>query len=83
MIEDAMTSNARAAPDRVRHVVFDGNGALLDDCALAVAPVDTPRDAVGLPRITRARYRGTRGVPIFGHLRELDAIDRRTTLESR
>jgi len=60
-----MTSDAPAlAPRRVQHVVFDWNGTLIDDCALAVASVNTLRDELGLPRITRDQYRRAFRFPI-------------------
>jgi len=42
----------------VKHVVFDWNGTLIDDCALAVASVNTLRDEIG--------YRGSRASSIAG-----------------
>jgi phosphoglycolate phosphatase len=62
MIEDAMTSQSHAA--RVQHVVFDWNGTLIDDCALAIASVNALRDDLGMPRITRDEYRRAFRFPI-------------------
>jgi len=64
--EDAMTSDSpsRPASRRVQHVVFDWNGTLIDDCALAVASVNTLRDELGLSRITRDQYRRAFRFPI-------------------
>jgi phosphoglycolate phosphatase len=44
--------------------VFDWNGTLIDDCALAVSSVNTLRDELGLPRITREQYRRAFRFPI-------------------
>ena len=66
MSENAITSDSpsRSATRRVQHVVFDWNGTLIDDCALAVASVNTLRDEIGLPRITREEYRRAFRFPI-------------------
>jgi phosphoglycolate phosphatase len=48
----------------VQHVVFDWNGTLIDDCALAVACVNTLRDEIGLAQITREQYRRAFRFPI-------------------
>jgi len=61
----------QSAPYRIQHVVFDWNGTLIDDCALAVATVNTLRDELGLPRITREQYRRAFRFPIQEFYRSL------------
>lgn len=64
----ALTSHAAR---RVLHVVFDWNGTLIDDCALAVASVNTLCDEAGLPRLTREQYRCAFRFPIREFYRSL------------
>lgn len=48
----------------VRHVIFDWNGTLIDDCALAVETVNILRQERAMPAITREQYRRAFRFPI-------------------
>jgi phosphoglycolate phosphatase len=62
----------------VRHVVFDWNGTLIDDCALAVATVNTLLAERSMAPITREQYRRAFRFPISAFYRDLgfDVDDR-------
>ncbi|MEO5725669.1 MAG: HAD family hydrolase, partial [Byssovorax sp.] len=56
--------SSNASRSAVRHVVFDWNGTLIDDCALAVATVNALRAERGMTEITREDYRRSFRFPI-------------------
>lgn len=60
-----------ASPRAVRHVVFDWNGTLIDDCALAVATVNALRAERGMTEITREHYRRSFRFPISAFYRSM------------
>lgn len=55
----------------IRHVVFDWNGTLLDDCDLAVATVNTLLRDANLPPVTRLQYRTLFRFPIIDFYHDL------------
>jgi phosphoglycolate phosphatase len=55
----------------IRHVVFDWNGTLIDDCALAVATVNALRVERGMAPITREEYRRAFRFPIADFYRTI------------
>lgn len=55
----------------LQHVVFDWNGTLIDDCALAVATVNALRVERGMAEITKDQYRRAFRFPISAFYRDL------------
>lgn len=73
-----MTKNGTLHPPRraVDHVVFDWNGTLIDDCALAVATVNVLRAERRMARITQEQYRRSFRFPISAFYRDMGfAVD--------
>ena len=67
-----MIIHSSGAPLRaVRHVVFDWNGTLIDDCALAVATVNALRAERGMTEVTREQYRSSFRFPISAFYRSM------------
>lgn len=63
-------SHPHAGP-AVRHVVFDWNGTLIDDCALAVATVNILGAQRGIGAISREQYRRAFRFPISEFYRSM------------
>lgn len=60
-----------SSPSQIRHVIFDWNGTLIDDCELAVATVNALRVERGMPRITHEQYREAFRFPISAFYRSI------------
>ncbi len=56
---------------RIKHVIFDWNGTLVDDLALAVKGLNAVRQLQTLPPVDAGRYREHFGFPIRGFYQAL------------
>lgn len=63
--------SSSVSPHAVRHVVFDWNGTLIDDCALAVATVNSLRAERAMIHITQEQYRNAFRFPISEFYRSI------------
>ena len=52
------------APLHYRHIIWDWNGTLLDDCDLNIEVMNGLLDRRGLPRVDRARYHALFDFPV-------------------
>ncbi|NOZ03166.1 MAG: HAD hydrolase-like protein [FCB group bacterium] len=55
----------------VKHIIWDWNGTLLDDCWLSVAAMNRLLEKYGLAPLTKERYREIFTFPVIDYYREL------------
>ena len=69
-VEDSR-AGARVAPGRIRHVIWDWNGTLVDDADACVAALNLICQPRGMPTVTPSDYRRLFGFPVRAYYEQL------------